>query len=392
MRHASLQDQLSEVRSLIQTMCDRVFRALEVLRSHLTRPNSDEILKVILLDNEVDKLEKSIDQKILSIFATQQPLGAELREAYASVKIAHQIERIGDAVESLARQLSQGHAQSLDSERLIERMFDSSMQLFKMSYRAMFEHDFTPVIDIYTKDDEVDRLQKLLLRHACKILTTPLSAHEVESALELINIANRLEKIADISCNWAEQIDFLLHGTLRKKIRRLPQRLILTDNCGGVLAGLMASYLSSNVGLSQSEGQGVRGIEISLATSSTGPSMLTFSTEMSRRLQQRGWIHETRPVSSTHQLNFERVFLVIALGETAKENEPGRVRRGRKAVGIEWPDIYLSPAMAGHFMEGRLGDVEPEQIDENAVEDLLSTIETQGQRLTELLLRMQKPD
>lgn len=107
-RISGLEAQLSNVKSLLRTMCDAVNTGLATLVQHFEHPNPSRLIKIVVLDSEIDNLERAIDTSILQILATQQPLGYELRLAYACAKIAHHIERIGDAVESLARQLVNG--------------------------------------------------------------------------------------------------------------------------------------------------------------------------------------------------------------------------------------------------------------------------------------------
>ncbi len=400
MRHASLRTQLAEVKSLLQTMCDRVYGALTVLRKHVASPGSDELMKVILLDNEVDRLEKTIDEKILYIFATQQPLGQELREAYASVKIAHQIERIGDAVESLARQLSSGAAQALDQGRLIDKMLDSSMQLFRMSYRAMFENEFGPVVDIYVKDDEVDALHRSLFREAKSILARPVSSSEVDSALQLINISNKLEKIADISCNWAEQIDFLMHGMHRRRILRRPQRVILADSHGGMLAALVASHISKSPGIAHDPSHGNQGIDFSLATTASHTPMVSFAAATTSQLAAHGWVVEPLPVSQLESLNWDRVLLAIylgsSLGKSAKASRKAQPGPGHKVVDVFWPEIDMSENLMHSLTnENRepSGDEisKPSELDSTELLNLIGRIETKSTSLVELLNRMQKP-
>jgi phosphate transport system protein len=352
----------------MQAMCDQVYAALGLLKQHLVKPDKEELMKVILLDNEVDSLEKTIDEKILYIFATQQPLGHDLREAYASVKIAHQIERIGDAVESLARQLSSGEAQSADKNRYIERLLVSSMQLFRMTYRAMFENEFTPVVDIYVQDDAVDALHKELFQYAKRMLGNSSSDTDVEIALQFISIGSKLEKIADISCNWAEQIDFLMHGIHRRKITKRPQRIILADHHGGVLASLVANTL--NIGVAGS-------IELTLATTSQSQHSAELNHCISLVLEAKGYSPEVYPIGKLEALNWERALLIVYLGsELHREQRKTKNLKGsHKTVDLFWPEIEID------FDPTRASDVEK----------LVAVAERKAEPLRSLLSRIQRP-
>lgn len=353
MRPVSLTSQLGEIRSLLRAMSDRVYAAMGVIRAHLESPDKDELMKVILLDNEVDKLEKTIDERILYIFATQQPLGQELREAYASVKIAHQIERIGDAVESLARQLASGEAQSIDRNRLINRMLSASMTLFLSSYRAMFEGDFAPVVDIYVKDDEVDRLHKNVYAEAKAILRKPATDTEVDTALQLINIGNKLEKIADISCNWAEQIDFALHGMNRRQITKRPQRLVILDSHGGVLAALVASYLNQFLGILEPSSGWQRGLELTLASLAPATGIVSVSRPAMQVLARKGVVTEALPVLRLDGVNWERTLAAVFIGSDPHLREAAQKQTRHKVVDLTWPEITPSRELINFMADQR---------------------------------------
>jgi phosphate transport system protein len=387
MRSLSLTSQLSEVRSLLRAMSDRVFAAMGVIRSHLEAPDKDELMKVILLDNEVDKLEKAIDQRILYIFATQQPLGQELREAYASVKIAHQIERIGDAVESLARQLASGEAQSIDRNRLINRMLAASMALFQASYRAMFEGDFPPVVDIYVKDDEVDRLHRSVYTEAKRILHSAANEAEVDSALQLINIGNKLEKIADISCNWAEQIDFSLHGSNRRRIKRRPQRIVVADSQGGLLASLAASMLSLPRSASEILDPSLREFEVTLATTGSEAGIVSLSRAATALMERRGFIVEALPVIRLEAVNWERALVAVFLGPDFKRGDHFRGQTKHKVVDLFWPEIALSQDLCELLLDGE--NKPPESKDVALLEMLLERLSERTSGLAAVMGRIQ---
>ena len=55
-------------------------------------------------------------------------------------------------------------------------------------------------------------------------------SQSVERGLKLINIAAKLEKIADLCCNWAEQTDFAVHGFDRRVLKKRRLRLVLIDD------------------------------------------------------------------------------------------------------------------------------------------------------------------
>lgn len=329
MKHNSLEGQLSETRSLLQAMCDRVDQSLLILRKHLDTRNPDDLTRIVLLDNEIDKIESSIDEQILYIFATQQPLGLDLRQAYASAKIAHQIERIGDAAESLARQLSNEDALKLDTEKLVARMFDASLKIFKLTYRAMFEGEVSGIAEIYGYDDQVDELHRQLFSKAKILLSLELEQAEVEGALQLISIGNRLEKIADICCNWAEQVDFMYHGMQRRIIQKQSKKIIISDRHGGILAGIVAGEVASYL---------TAGVQITAATHSSWEGKAHLGTLGQELVEKAGLKLDIFPVISTENVDWDRSILLINIGAAMSQNlHPTAARlRSHKTWCVNW--------------------------------------------------------
>ena len=173
-RIPTLELQISNMKSLLRTMCDRVHAGLLVVEQHLHVPNTEALIKVVALDSEVDRMEQELDDAVLQIFATQQPRAQELRLVYATAKIAHHIERMGDAVESLARQLAT--ADLSESRSLLKEMITHVKDLFARSYSAMFEEDHSGIQEIFDLDDAVDECQRAIVQIAKDmVLSAPRS-------------------------------------------------------------------------------------------------------------------------------------------------------------------------------------------------------------------------
>ncbi|NBO37973.1 hypothetical protein EBU99_05260 [bacterium] len=330
-RIPTLEIQIANMKRLLRTMCDRVQAGLLVVEQHLRQPNPEALVKVVALDSEVDRMELELDDAILQIFATQQPRAQELRLVYATAKVAHHIERMGDAVESLARQLA--GAELLESRSLLLEMITHVKDLFARSYAAMFEEDLTRIQEIFALDDAVDECHRTVVAIAKDIfLTVPREPHAVERGLKLINIASKLEKIADLCCNWAEQTDFAAHGFARRVLKKRRLRLVLLDEVGGRLAAscaeLLTKDLSDAVDVTVASKYQHRS---ATATQNVGNFNSDFEFEVSSFAQ-----HGSRafPIVSFEQVSWSRCFLLVNLGAALSAEERESVPS--KTMIIEW--------------------------------------------------------
>jgi phosphate transport system protein len=377
-RRVNPRQQYNELENLLQAMCDRVFTALHLVRRHMEAPESTDLLRVVLLDSEVDGMERAIDEKILQILATQQPLGFELRQAYAIAKIAHQIERIGDATVSLARQTADGKLLLLDKDRLVMRMLDSAMRLFQLSYKAMFEGEFDPVIDIYQFDDSVDALHRELFKQAKGLLSLELEPFDVDGILQLMSVGNRLEKIADICCTWAEQIDFMRHGMHRRRMQKPLKKIVIADTHRGLLAGIVASYISASLNF---------GARLSVVKLSDESPVTMLGPLGQKVVGEAGLSHDVFPVTLFDQFAWERVLVALFIGPAFADDQGYfKASQHPKVVRIDWSDLDCSPEQIQLLAEADLEAVPLEQWD--CLLGILKDLRRRAQSIRSLLGRM----
>src|SRR2546428_12398131 len=101
----TLQRDVKAIQDKITRMAQLDERALRDSLKALVERNRQLACAVILRDQYIDELEKEIDRLCLEFLVRQQPAGAHLRFAYATIKINLELERVGDYAESIARQV-----------------------------------------------------------------------------------------------------------------------------------------------------------------------------------------------------------------------------------------------------------------------------------------------
>lgn len=327
-RIPTLDLQLGNMKSLLRAMCDRVLAGLTVVIEHLESPRHEDLIKIVVLDTEVDNLETEVDEAILQIFATQQPMAYELRLVYATAKIAHHVERIGDAVESLARQLA-GREHFLHKD-VLSRMMKETKNLFLRSYMAMFEGDLTQISDIHLLDDKIDAMHRELYQNARRILTSTSDRSQVEEALQLINVSSKLEKVADLCCNWAEQIDFAEHGLARRTLRKRKHRIVFVDEEESVVASLAASFLQESLHDL---------FDITVITRSE-EIISQGALAYGRLLAAEKVTPQVFPVARIKNMRWNRTLMLISLGKCELSPAEKDVIP-HKTVRLSWPEITL---------------------------------------------------
>jgi phosphate transport system protein len=167
--------------------------------------------QVISGDRAIDALELEIEDQVVRLLATQQPMARDLRLLMAALKIANDLERVGDHAVNVAQS-----AERLTSTRpiapepeLVEMMRQARTMLAD-ALDAFVRGDAQAGRAICKRDDQVDALNRSVFR----ILLTHMAedAHVIGAALELLLVSRNLERVADLATNIAEDVVFLVEG------------------------------------------------------------------------------------------------------------------------------------------------------------------------------------
>lgn len=190
---------------------DAVIRAMEAVAKQ------DMVLaeRVIAEDDIIDEMEVDIENRCLSLIARQQPLAGDLRVIGTGMKIATDLERIGDAAVDIARIARRiGNAPLIKPLVDLSRMAQMAEQMLGDSLRAYRTRDAVLADKVCRDDDAVDDLYSQIFR---ELLTYMMERPEtISQATDLIFVARHLERVADHATNIGEWVVYL---TTARRVR-----------------------------------------------------------------------------------------------------------------------------------------------------------------------------
>jgi len=126
--------------------------------------------KTTLRDAEVDDLEADIERRIASIIALRQPMAQDLREVLAALKIANDLERVGDLSKNIAKRveaLSEGNTAAI--LKGIPRMGRAVTTQIASVLDAYRNRDAEAAVHVWQSDEEIDQIYNSYFR---EVLTT----------------------------------------------------------------------------------------------------------------------------------------------------------------------------------------------------------------------------
>ena len=184
----------------------------------LVKRSVEDAAKVIEFDDQIDRMEEEIDQHAIRLLATRQPMAIDLRLITMAMKIANDLERIGDYAANIAKRCGRLAASPpIKPLYTIPRMALITQAMLKDVLDAYVERDSAKAVAAWHRDDEVDDMYTSVFR---ELLTYMIEdPRNISPALDLIAAAKHLERMADHATNIAEKVHYMIHG---QRINRLP--------------------------------------------------------------------------------------------------------------------------------------------------------------------------
>jgi phosphate transport system protein len=205
---------LEAVQAMVMKMGGLVEASILSAAQALDTRDEELAEKVRRGDAAIDALEEQINAECARLIALRQPIATDLRTVLTVMKIANALERCGDYAKNLAKRSSilaqmspiPGAAGS------IRRMARSVEQLLKDALDAYVQRDAQLAADVRARDREVDQMYNALFR---EFLTHMLEdPRNITACMHLHFIAKNIERVGDHATGIAEQVIYLVTGTL----------------------------------------------------------------------------------------------------------------------------------------------------------------------------------
>ena len=173
---------------------------------------SEEILNA---DKLINKKRFDIENKLMILIATQQPMAHDLRLLASTMEIISELERMGDYAKGIANiNIRMGDAPLLKPLIDVPRMAQKDVDMLHRALTAFVEEDVDAAQTIPMEDDEVDALYNQIYR---ELMTFVISDPKtMERANWLLWVAHNLERVADRVTNICERTIFIVTGEMRE--------------------------------------------------------------------------------------------------------------------------------------------------------------------------------
>ncbi len=194
------------------TMAERAVRtSVEVL----VRQDLAAARKIIDDDHIINEQRFELENEILTIIATQQPLAGDLRKLASSLELVGELERIADYAKGIANV-----ALMIGAEPLVKPLVDIPLMaeracgMLRRALEAFSRWDVDLARAVPKEDAEVDVFYERIYRDLAAVITK--DPRTLDQAIRLSWVAHNLERVADRVSNLCERVVFAVHGRMEE--------------------------------------------------------------------------------------------------------------------------------------------------------------------------------
>jgi phosphate transport system protein len=205
-------DQLATLKRRLSEMSERAEASIDLSVEALLRLDRGSADVVIAGDRELDSMEVEIEEQAVQLLALQQPMARDLRFIISSIKIANDLERVGDHAVNIAQAVRR-----LDEHRAVVRpgveigdMARRARAMLSDALDAFVRGDGGLGREVCARDDEVDALHDSMFR---SLLTHMMSdPRTINASVDYLSVSRNLERVADLATNIAEEAVYVAEG------------------------------------------------------------------------------------------------------------------------------------------------------------------------------------
>ena len=200
----SLNDNLVMMGSLTESQLADAMNAV-------IKVDKDSVDKIVKSDSKINELRSTIDNQITTVLVKRAPMAVDLRITISTMKISHDLERIGDLAKSVAKKVKPLPVDLPDElTNSLRRLGDLVQKQLKEVLDAYLNKEKDKATEIWRNDEQVDDLTNLAMNEVASYLQK--DKKNLEMATHLLFVTKNIERAGDHITNIAESLYYLIEG------------------------------------------------------------------------------------------------------------------------------------------------------------------------------------
>lgn len=197
--------ELENMRENVVEMGNQVIAVHRRLIQTLQEPDREKELDIIACDEYINRMEEEINDNAQRALALLTPVAKDLRQLLAGVKIASELERIGDYAKNIAKQLIKQETLPKSAVEYSIAMEEKMLEMLQKTLKAYQDNEHRICFEIAGMDQEINQLMRELRQKLIDDET--LGRHELFMTASMLR---SLERSGDHVKNICEHIIYMV--------------------------------------------------------------------------------------------------------------------------------------------------------------------------------------
>ena len=203
-----------------EVLANMVLHQLDILKgfTSLEIPQLDEELleKLKSTEHKINKQEVKLSENIVNAIVLYQPVASEIRKLISCYRIIISLERIGDLVMSIVKQMKRVENPEVYQglSGFVSKMMDLSVEMARKSMLSFINQDMELALWTIKTETVVDEFnRKMLKKVAERANHITEDKNLLVSFITLKEMVSGIERISDHAANIAEASFYSFEGT-----------------------------------------------------------------------------------------------------------------------------------------------------------------------------------
>jgi len=201
-----IQDEILILGSMVEQATLSAVQALKNRDTHLAH-------EIFEQDQVINEKRFAIENAIITLMATQQPMARDLRGMTAMLEVNTELERMGDYAKGIAKVVTRiGEGEVVIPIQEIEKMAEIAVSMLHRALGAFISENSSQALAIPKEDDQVDELFNQAYRKIIEAMIA--NPNLIDHTNLMLWVIHNLERLADRVTNICERTVFSATGEL----------------------------------------------------------------------------------------------------------------------------------------------------------------------------------
>jgi phosphate transport system protein len=210
---------LDKLDRLIRDMGDLAGSMVSSSTKALLASDNAAAQRVISDDAIMDAKQRELDDRAITLIAKRQPMAQDLRSVVGAIRMAADLERIGDLAKNIAKRVNA--VGQTDTPRALAHSIEAMAELVLGQVNGVVEtyvaRDAKGMVPLRAEDEKIDIQYTAVFR---ELLTYMMEdPRNITTCTHLLFCAKNLERIGDHVTNIAENAYYVMTGSLLPAFR-----------------------------------------------------------------------------------------------------------------------------------------------------------------------------